>query len=98
MCIDAVKAEKLIEQEFDELYNKDVADWHRLAKNACESIRQIRPGEIIYVGDVIALLEPTVKLSAKFKKFTKKGGLQDNHWPLWYAEYIVYRVFPQTGL
>jgi hypothetical protein len=55
-------------------------------------------GEKVRVGDVVEIVQNAIRIDPEFEAHVKGKTLTQKYWVLYFAEYIIDRVYPQPEL
>lgn len=99
MSLDTEKLHRLKGKGFPELYNAHPEKWQEMVHEARDYAQKcVGAGEKVRIGDIVTVVQNAIKIDPEFETHVKTRGLPQRYWILWFAEYIVEQVYPQSPL
>jgi len=99
MSLDTEKLHRLTGKKFPELYQHHPDKWREMVDKARDYAQTcVAAGEIVRVGDVVAVVQNAIRIDPEFEHHLQTKGLTQRYWVVWFAEYIVEQVYPQSPL
>jgi hypothetical protein len=84
---------------FDKLYTDHADKWQEMVTNATTFAKTyIGNGEKIRPGDLVEILQNSIKVDPDFEGYVKLKTLQQKYWVEWFSEYIMDQIFPTNPI
>lgn len=100
MALNQVKIQKLKNEGFVDLYEKNKPFFDALTKRACAYARtdMLPVGEILRPDDITEFLSPVVEMQEPYKKHCQKKKSMPKYVRVWFSEFIIDRYFREHKL